>query len=159
VGLTNLGSESETCVGNCAHLVGVPISFEKNFYRLPFTPPLSGSPYRSFNPKIRIRSLNTGEEYTQTFKSEAQMTQEETKNPLKTAHASKVLNPFARALAPPFIGRRRDFYILKMPSNLWNIHSVNVYMNVLYIPYIYKPATSSHIKHRLLRRCHRLGFL
>jgi hypothetical protein len=25
------------------------ISFEKNFYRLPFTPPLSGSPYRSFN--------------------------------------------------------------------------------------------------------------
>jgi hypothetical protein len=25
------------------------ISFEKNFYRLPFTPPLSGSPYRSFS--------------------------------------------------------------------------------------------------------------
>jgi hypothetical protein len=24
------------------HLVGVSISFEKNFYRLPFTPPLSG---------------------------------------------------------------------------------------------------------------------
>jgi hypothetical protein len=48
VGLTNLGSESETCVGSRVHLVGVFISFEKNFYRLPFTPPLSGSPYRSF---------------------------------------------------------------------------------------------------------------
>jgi hypothetical protein len=37
--LTNLGSESETCVGSCGHLVGVSISFEKNFYRLLFTPP------------------------------------------------------------------------------------------------------------------------
>jgi hypothetical protein len=49
VGLANLGSESETCVGSHVHLVGVSISFEKNFYRLPFTPPLSGSPYRSFS--------------------------------------------------------------------------------------------------------------
>jgi hypothetical protein len=48
VGLTNLGSELEKCVGSRIHLVGVSISFEKNFYRLPFTPPLSGSPYRSF---------------------------------------------------------------------------------------------------------------
>jgi hypothetical protein len=48
VGLANLGSESESCVGSCVHLVGVSISFEKNFYRLPFTPPLSGSSYRSF---------------------------------------------------------------------------------------------------------------
>jgi hypothetical protein len=39
VGLTNLGSESETCVGSRVHLVGGSISFEKNFYRLPFTPP------------------------------------------------------------------------------------------------------------------------
>jgi hypothetical protein len=39
VGLTNLGSESETCVGSRVHLVGASISFEKNFYRLPFTPP------------------------------------------------------------------------------------------------------------------------
>jgi hypothetical protein len=39
VGLANLGSESETCVGSRVHLVGVYISFEKNFYRLPFTPP------------------------------------------------------------------------------------------------------------------------
>jgi hypothetical protein len=27
--LTDLGSESETCVGSLVHLVGVPISFEK----------------------------------------------------------------------------------------------------------------------------------
>jgi hypothetical protein len=39
VGLNNLGSELEKCVGSCFHLVGVPISFEKNFYRLPFNPP------------------------------------------------------------------------------------------------------------------------
>jgi hypothetical protein len=39
LGLANLGSESEACVGSRVHLVGVSISFEKNFYRLPFTPP------------------------------------------------------------------------------------------------------------------------
>jgi hypothetical protein len=32
--------ESETCFGSRVHLVGVPISFEKNSYQLPFTPPL-----------------------------------------------------------------------------------------------------------------------
>jgi hypothetical protein len=32
--------ESETCFGGRVRLVGVPISFEKNFYRLQFTPPL-----------------------------------------------------------------------------------------------------------------------
>jgi hypothetical protein len=49
VGLANLGSESETCVGSRVRLVGVFISFEKNFYQLSFTPtPLSGSLYRSF---------------------------------------------------------------------------------------------------------------
>jgi hypothetical protein len=46
----------------------------------------------------------------------------------------------------PFIGRRRDFYIPKTPSSLKNIPSVNMYMNVFYISYIYKPATSSHTK-------------
>jgi hypothetical protein len=67
-------------------------------------------------------------------KSEAQMTQEETKNPLKTAHALKIVNPITRAIAPLFIGRRIDFYIPKIPSNLGNIPSVNMYMNVFYIP-------------------------
>jgi hypothetical protein len=69
----------------------------------------------------------------------------------KDAHASKVVNPFTRALTPPFIGRRRDFYIPKILSNLGNIPNVNIYMSVFYIPYIYKPATSSHIKPGLLR--------
>jgi hypothetical protein len=32
--------ESETCVGSHVHFVGASISFEKNFYRLPSTPPL-----------------------------------------------------------------------------------------------------------------------
>jgi hypothetical protein len=77
------------------------------------------------------------------------MTQQETKNPLKTALASKVVISFTRALAPPFIGKRRYFYISKVPSNLRNIPNVNMYMTVFYIPYIYKPATSSHIKPRL----------
>jgi hypothetical protein len=54
-----LGSESETCVGSRVRLVGVSISFEKNFYRLPFTPPLSGSPYRSFTLEIMWLQENT----------------------------------------------------------------------------------------------------
>jgi hypothetical protein len=39
VDLADLGSESETCVGSRVRLVGAFISFEKIFYRLPFTPP------------------------------------------------------------------------------------------------------------------------
>jgi hypothetical protein len=39
VGLTNLSSKSETFVGSRVHLVGASMSFEKNFYQLPFTPP------------------------------------------------------------------------------------------------------------------------
>jgi hypothetical protein len=34
-----LGSVSETCAGSRVGLVGVFISFKKNFYRLPFTRP------------------------------------------------------------------------------------------------------------------------
>jgi hypothetical protein len=49
-------------------------------------------------------------------------------------------------LASTFIGRRRDFYIPKTSSNSKNIPSVNMYMNVFYNSYIYKPATSSHTK-------------
>jgi hypothetical protein len=68
------------------------------------------------------------------------------------------VNPFTHALTPPFIGRRRDFFIPKIPSNLRNILSVKSYTNVFYTPwftglisYIYKPAISSHFKPRLLR--------
>jgi hypothetical protein len=74
------------------------------------------------------------------------MTQEETKNLPQSAKASKIVNPFTCALAPPFIGRRRDFYIPKTPSSSKNILNVNAYMNVFFISYIYKLATSSHAK-------------
>jgi hypothetical protein len=60
-------------------------------------------------------------------------TKEGTRNPLKFALASKNVNPFTRALVPPFIGRRRDFYILRLPSNLENIHDVNIYIYIFYI--------------------------
>jgi hypothetical protein len=60
--------------------------------------------------------------------------------------SSKNLNSFTRALAPPFIGRRRDFYIPKTPSSSKNIHNVNTYKNVFFISHIYKPANSSHSK-------------
>jgi hypothetical protein len=88
----------------------------------------------SENPEGIPERRSAGTQNTRTFKSGTQFTKEETKNLKKTAHASKVVNPFTRALTPPFIGRRRDFYIPKIPSNLRNIPSVNIYMNVLYIP-------------------------
>jgi hypothetical protein len=59
---------------------------------------------------------------------------------------SKAVNPFTRALAPPFIGRRRDFYIPKTPLSSMNIPNVNTYMNVFFISYIYKSATGSQSK-------------
>jgi hypothetical protein len=77
---------------------------------------------------------SAGTQNTRTFKSGAQFTKEETNNLQKTAHASKVVSPFTRAPAPPFIARRRDFYIPKIPSNVRNIPNVNMYMNVFYIP-------------------------
>jgi hypothetical protein len=54
VGLANLGSELETCVGSRVHLVGVAISFEKNFYRLSFTPP---SLVRRIGPSLHPSSI------------------------------------------------------------------------------------------------------
>jgi hypothetical protein len=91
-----------------------------------------------WNPRTR--------EEGKSIRSSTLMTWEETRNLLKTAQTSEVVNAFTRALAPPFIGRRRDFYIPKVPSEPRNIPSVNMYMNVFYISYIYKPATSSHTK-------------
>jgi hypothetical protein len=43
----NLGGWFEDVLGCCIHLVGVAISFERNFYRLPFSPP---SLVASFGP-------------------------------------------------------------------------------------------------------------
>jgi hypothetical protein len=53
----------------------------------------------------RMESLNT-----RITNRSAQVTKdEETKNLRKPVLASKVVNPFTRALAPSFIGRQRDF--------------------------------------------------
>jgi hypothetical protein len=41
VDLANFGSELEKCVGSRVHLVGVSVSFDKIFFRLPITPPPS----------------------------------------------------------------------------------------------------------------------
>jgi hypothetical protein len=83
---------------------------------------VGGSENRKESPKTRVMKAST------------QFTKDrETKNLRKPTLASKVVNPFTRALAPPFIGRRRDFYISRIPSNLINIPSVNMYTNVFYI--------------------------
>jgi hypothetical protein len=65
--------------------------------------------------------------HTKGFKNE------ETKNLRKFDFTSKVVKPFSHALGPPFIARRRDFYISRLPSNLENILHVNMYKNVFYI--------------------------
>jgi hypothetical protein len=75
---------------------------------------------------------NTSEERLPN-KHEKAFRNEETRNLRKSVLASKVVNHFTRALGPHFIGRRRDFYISRLPSNLKNIPSVNMYMNVFYI--------------------------
>jgi hypothetical protein len=100
-----------------------------------------------------------GSPNTRVTKEDAQFTKnKEIKNLQKSALTWKLVNPFTRAQAPPFIGRRRDFYIPKIPSNIGNIPNVNMYTNVFYISwftglisYIYKLATSSHLKPTLLR--------
>jgi hypothetical protein len=94
-----------------------------------------------------MRSPNTREERVNTFKHSDDARRD--KESPKTAQTSKIVNPFKCALAPPFIGRRRDFYIPKTPLTSKNIPNVNICMNVFYISYIYKPATSSHAKPEL----------
>jgi hypothetical protein len=85
-------------------------------------------------------------ESEQSARSNTAIERKETKNLPQVAQVPKIVNPFTRALAPPFIGRRRDFYIPKTPSSSKNIPSVNTYKNVFSFSYIYKPATSSHSK-------------
>jgi hypothetical protein len=80
--------------------------------------------------KNRMESPNT----QVNNKSTKVTKREEIKNPRKPVLASKVVNPFTRSLAPHFIGRRRNFYIPRLPSNLENIPNVNMYINVFYIP-------------------------
>jgi hypothetical protein len=64
-----------------------------------------------------VRKSDGGPEHKNKNRS-AQVMKEETKNLWKHVLASKVVNPFTRALAPPFIGRRRDF--LHLENTLWS---------------------------------------
>jgi hypothetical protein len=64
----------------------------------------------------------------------------------KNRSCIKSCEPLYTCPRAPFIGRRRDFYISKMPFNLRNIPNVNSYIDVFYISYMYKPATSSHVE-------------
>jgi hypothetical protein len=85
-------------------------------------PAVGGSENRMESPNTRVAN------------NSARVTKDgEIKNLWKPVLASKVVNPFTHALAPPFIWRQRDFYILRLPSNLGNILRVNMYMNVFYI--------------------------
>jgi hypothetical protein len=75
------------------------------------------------------------------------------KKPPKACPRLKSCDSLYTCPRAPFIGRRRDFYIPRLPSNLGNILNVNMYMKVFYIlwftgliSYIYKPTTSSHFK-------------
>jgi hypothetical protein len=117
-----------------------------------------GSENRMGPPNTRITNKSRRQERT----SHEKWGDKESWKPML---ASKVVNPFTRALVPPFIGRWRDFYIPRLPSNLGNIPNVNTYKNVFYIPwfaglisYIYKPATSSRFKPGLLKWRLWLGF-
>jgi hypothetical protein len=52
------------CVGSRVHLVGASISFDKNFYRLSFTP-LSGSLFWSFKDDDSSKQEKSGSECQQ----------------------------------------------------------------------------------------------
>jgi hypothetical protein len=58
-------------------------------------------------PKNRRESPNT--EVQNTNHTSHESCKKETRNIWKYALTSKVVNPLTRALAPPLIGRRRDF--------------------------------------------------
>jgi hypothetical protein len=107
--------------------------------------------------KIQIGSPNTREYAIVTVKSTGDARGD--KGSPKDCSCLKSCEPFYTCPRAPFIGRRMDFYIPKVPSNLRNIPDVNTYINVFYISYIYKPTTSSHIKPGLLRQRLWLGFL
>jgi hypothetical protein len=57
----------------------------------------------------------------------------ETRNLQKSVLTSKVVNPFTRALEPPFIGRRRDFYIPRLTSNVCLLHLMICEANFTYL--------------------------
>jgi hypothetical protein len=58
----------------------------------------------------------SGERFANKYTKE--LKNDETKNLWKSVFALKVVNPFTHALGPPFIERRSDFYIPRLPSDL-----------------------------------------
>jgi hypothetical protein len=82
---------------------------------------------------LGVRKLGRIPEHKMPEQTPESRNREGTRNPRKSILASKVVNHFICALGPPFIGIQRDFYISRLPSNLENIPSVNMYMNVFYI--------------------------
>jgi hypothetical protein len=82
--------------------------------------------------KNRMESPNT--EVQNTDHTSHESCGKETRNLQKYTFVSKVVNPFTRALVPPLQKDEGTFYILKIPSKLGHIPSVNTYKNVFYIP-------------------------
>jgi hypothetical protein len=80
---------------------------------------------------LKINGIPEHEIPEQTHESKNELG---TRNPRKSELASNVVNPFTHDLSPPFIRRRRDFYIPRLPLNLKNIPNVNMYTSVFYIP-------------------------
>jgi hypothetical protein len=75
------------------------------------------------------------------------------KESLKGCIRLKSCEPLYTCTRPPFIGRRRDFYSLKLPSDLKNIPNRNMHMNAFYISWlaelisdIYKSVIHSHLE-------------
>jgi hypothetical protein len=60
-----------------------------------------GSPLLGISENLDRIPEHEREGKADTFSSSTQMTLKETRNLLKTAQASKVVNPFTRALTPP----------------------------------------------------------
>jgi hypothetical protein len=113
---------------------------------------VGGSKNRMESPNTRVTNKSRGQERTCHEK------RGDKESPKACAHL-KSCESLYTCPRTPFIGRRRDFYILILPSHLGNISNVNTYKNVFYttwfaglISYIYKPVTSSHFKPGLLKR-------
>jgi hypothetical protein len=99
-------------------------------------------------PKIRIRSPTQERESTVNSFKHSDDARGDWESPAECLSFQSCESIYTCPRAP-FIGRRRDFYIPKIPSSSKNIPSVNTYMNVISISYIHKPTTSSHSKPRL----------
>jgi hypothetical protein len=95
-------------------------------------------------PKIRMKPPNTSWWRVKTFKY-TDDTRGDKESPKDWSNL-KSCESFYTCPRAPFYRETKRLYITKVPSDSRNIPKVNMYMNVFYISYIYKPTTSSHIK-------------